>query len=91
LGGASVLRRDDIGSIEPSKAADLIAINLNRLGYAGALHDPVAAVIFCTSTNVDWSMINGKVVVQDSRLATVDIEPVVERHNRIARKMVNGD
>jgi cytosine/adenosine deaminase-related metal-dependent hydrolase len=91
LGGASALRRDDIGSIEPGKAADLIAINLNRLGYAGALHDPVAAVIFCTPTNVDWSMIDGKVVVQDRHIATLEIEPVIERHNRIAHKMIDGD
>lgn len=90
LGGAGVLRRDDIGSIAPGKAADLIAINLNRLEYAGALHDPVAAVIFCTPTTVDWSMINGKVVVQDGRLTTVEIEPLIERHNRIARTMVDG-
>ncbi|MBN1313068.1 MAG: 8-oxoguanine deaminase [Anaerolineae bacterium] len=90
LGGASVLRRGDIGSIEPGKAADLIAINLNRLSYAGALHDPVAAAIFCTPANVDWSMINGRVVVQDGRLITVEIEPVIERHNQIAREMVDG-
>jgi cytosine/adenosine deaminase-related metal-dependent hydrolase len=91
LGGANVLRRDDIGSIEPGKAADLIAININRLGYAGALHDPVAAAIFCTPMNVDWSMINGKVVVQDGRLTTIEIEPIIERHNRIAQRMVDGD
>jgi 8-oxoguanine deaminase len=90
LGGAQVLGRDDIGSIEPGKAADLIAINLNRLGYAGALHDPAAAVIFCAQANVDWSMINGKVVVQDGRFTTMEIEPIIERHNQIARRMVNG-
>ncbi len=89
LGGASVLHRDDIGSIEPGKAADLVAINLNRLGYAGALHDPVAAAIFCTPTNVDWSMINGRVVVQDGHLTTIEIGPIIERHNRIARAMIN--
>jgi 8-oxoguanine deaminase len=90
-GGASVLRRDDIGSLEPGKAADLIAINLNRLGYAGALHDPVAAVIFCAPAGVDWSMINGRVVVEGGRLTTLEIEPVVETHNRLAHQMVNGD
>jgi 8-oxoguanine deaminase len=91
LGGASVLRRDDIGSLESGKSADVIAINLNRLEYAGALHDPVAAVIFCASVNVDWSMINGKVVVQDGRLTTVDLGPVIERHNQIAADMLNGE
>lgn len=91
LGGASVLRRDDIGSLESGKSADLIAINLNRLEYAGALHDPVAAVLFCASVKVDWSMINGKVVVDDGRLTTVELGPVIERHNEIAAEMLNGE
>jgi cytosine/adenosine deaminase-related metal-dependent hydrolase len=91
LGGARVLRRDDIGSLEPGKAADWIAINVNRLGYAGALHDPVAATIFCAPVGVDWSMINGRVVVDQGRLTTLEIEPIVERHNRLAHQMVNGD
>jgi len=91
LGGASVLRRPDIGSLEAGKAADLIAIKLDRLGYAGALHDPVAATIFCAPTGVDWSMINGRVVVEEGRLTTLEIEPIIEKHNRIARQMVNGD
>jgi cytosine/adenosine deaminase-related metal-dependent hydrolase len=48
LGGASVLGRTDIGSLEKGKCADFIAINLGKLGYAGALHDPVAALVFCS-------------------------------------------
>ncbi len=91
LGGASVLRRDDIGSLEPGKCADLIAIRLDRVEYAGALHDPVAAAMFCAPVGVDWSMINGRVVVKDSHLETVDLGPVIEHHNRIAQAMVNGE
>jgi cytosine/adenosine deaminase-related metal-dependent hydrolase len=87
LGGARVLGRDDIGSLEPGKAADFIGINLNRLNYAGT-HDPVAAVLFCDTPRVDLSVINGRVVVEDGNLLTVDLPPVVERHNRIAREMV---
>ena len=45
IGGAKVLGRDDLGSLEVGKRADLFALNLNRLDYAGAaVHDPVAAV-----------------------------------------------
>ncbi len=91
LGGAKVLRRHDIGSLEPGKAADLIAIKLNRLEYAGALHDPVAAVIFCAPVGVDWVMINGKVIVQEGHLTTIELEPIIQRHNHIARQMVNGE
>jgi 8-oxoguanine deaminase len=55
-GGAAVLGRQDIGSLEPGKCADLFAINLNRLDYAGALHDPVAAALFCAPQTVDHSL-----------------------------------
>src|SRR5512136_373490 len=47
-GGASVLGRDDIGQLAPGKAADFIGFRLDRLDFAGALHDPLAALIFCT-------------------------------------------
>jgi cytosine/adenosine deaminase-related metal-dependent hydrolase len=90
LGGASVLGRDDIGSLAPGKAADFIAYDLNTLPIAGALHDPVAAVVFCASPAVDTSVINGKVVVKEGRLTTVDMGPLVEKHNRISQEMVNA-
>jgi cytosine/adenosine deaminase-related metal-dependent hydrolase len=90
LGGASVLGRDDIGSLAPGKAADFIAYDLNTLPIAGALHDPVAAVVFCASPAVDTSVINGKVVVKEGRLATVDMGPLIEKHNRISQEMVNA-
>jgi cytosine/adenosine deaminase-related metal-dependent hydrolase len=88
LGGARVLGRDDIGSLEPGKAADCIGIDVNRLEQAGALHDPVAALVFCSPPRVDWSMIDGKIVVEHGELKTVDLAPVIEKHNRIAREMV---
>lgn len=91
LGGASVLRRDDIGALEAGKAADLIAISLSRVEYAGALHDPVAAVIFCAPVRMDWVMINGRVVVEDGQLTTLDLPPIIERHNRLAQAMLRGE
>jgi cytosine/adenosine deaminase-related metal-dependent hydrolase len=89
-GGAQVLGRDDIGQLAPGKAADLIGFHLNRLDYAGALHDPMAALVFCSPQQVDLSVINGRVVVEDGQLLTVDLEPAIERHNRIARALVLG-
>ncbi|HID86649.1 MAG TPA: 8-oxoguanine deaminase, partial [Anaerolineae bacterium] len=88
LGGAWALGRDDIGSLAPGKAADFIAFDLNRLDYAGALHDPLAALVFCTPQRVALSVINGKVVVEDGELRAVDLGPVIERHNRISRQML---
>jgi cytosine/adenosine deaminase-related metal-dependent hydrolase len=89
-GGAAVLNRDDIGCLAPGKAADLIGLRLDRLDYAGALHDPLAALVFCAPQRVDLSVINGKVVVEDGRLLTVDLGPVIERHNRISRALVEA-
>ncbi len=89
-GGAAVLGRDDIGQLAEGFAADLIGFRLDRLDYAGALHDPLAALVFCTPQRVDLSIINGRVVVEEGRLLTVDLVPVIERHNRIARELVTG-
>jgi cytosine/adenosine deaminase-related metal-dependent hydrolase len=90
-GGAMVLGRSDIGQLAPGKAADVIGLRLDRLDYAGALHDPLAALVFCQPQRVDVSIINGEVVVDDGHLLTVDLESVVERHNRISRQLVVGE
>jgi len=88
LGGAAVLGRDDIGSLEAGQAADFIAIDLNRLEYAGAWHDPLAALVFCAPVNVALSVINGRIVVDGSRLVGFNLGEIVARHNRISRQMV---
>jgi cytosine/adenosine deaminase-related metal-dependent hydrolase len=89
-GGAQVLGRDDIGALAPGMAADVIGYDLNQLPLAGALHDPLAALVFCTPPQVDLSLINGRVIVQDGELTTMEMGPVIERHNRLARQLVDG-
>jgi cytosine/adenosine deaminase-related metal-dependent hydrolase len=89
-GGAEVLRRPDLGSLEEGKAADFIALDLSRLEYAGALHDPVAAVIFAAPVNVDFNYVGGMPVVADGRLVTTELEPLIERHNMLAAGLLNG-
>ncbi len=91
LGGARVLGRDDIGALKPGMAADFVAYDVRGLEFAGALHDPVAALLFCTSTNVAYNVTNGRVIVREGRLTTLEIEPLIERHNALARALVNGD
>jgi len=88
LGGAEVLGRDDIGAIKPGMAADFIGIYLNQLGYAGGLHDPVAALVLCEPSNVDFSVINGRVVVEDGRIPGLDIEDLKRRQNELAAELV---
>ena len=87
-GGAAVLGRDDIGQLAPGKAADFIAINAETLDYAGCQHDLLAAIVFCAPQKVDLSVINGKVVVQDGHLTTLDLGQIVERHNKISQRMM---
>jgi cytosine/adenosine deaminase-related metal-dependent hydrolase len=91
LGGAAVLGRDDIGYLAPGMSADFIAVDLKQLAYAGALHDPVAALIFCQPVQVNLSVINGRVVVQDGVLQTIEVEPLIQRHNAISLALVRGD
>jgi 8-oxoguanine deaminase len=88
-GGASVLGRSDIGSLKAGKCADFIAINLNRLDYAGALHDPLAAAVFCQPVRVDHTVVGGRFVVRDGRLVTMDERQLVERHNHAARRLLS--
>jgi cytosine/adenosine deaminase-related metal-dependent hydrolase len=90
-GGASVLNRNDIGQLAPGFAADLIAFDLNKLDFAGGWHDPVAALLFCASTNVDYSMINGRFVVRQGELTTVVLPDLIRTHNRLARQLVNRE
>jgi 8-oxoguanine deaminase len=87
-GSASVLGRDDLGSLQPGKCADFFAINLNRLDYAGALHDPVAAVVFCAPVHADYTVVGGKFIVKEGHLVTLDLPRLVERHNRAARRLL---
>jgi 8-oxoguanine deaminase len=89
-GGAAVLGRKDIGSLEPGKCADFFAIDLNRLDYAGALHDPVSAVVFCQPVRVDYTVVGGKFIVKEGQLVTVDERKLVEKHNQAAKRLVEG-
>lgn len=87
-GGAAVLGRDDIGALAPAMAADFIGVRLDRLAFAGAQADPLAALVFCAPPTVDLSVINGRVVVQDGCLLGIDLPAIVSRHNEIARRLL---
>jgi cytosine/adenosine deaminase-related metal-dependent hydrolase len=88
LGGARVLRRDDIGMLAPGKAADLVAFRVDGLTHAGSQSDPVASLLTCAPTQVWLSIINGQVVVQDGQFLPFEIGPIIERHNRLSLEMI---
>ncbi|MDR3572677.1 MAG: 8-oxoguanine deaminase [Anaerolineaceae bacterium] len=89
-GGADVLGRSDIGSLAVGKCADFFAIDLNRLDYAGALHDSLAAVVFCAPQRVDLNVVHGRLIVENGQLLSVDVPHLVEKHNQAARRLLNG-
>lgn len=88
VGGAKVLGRDDIGVLAPGRAADFIAIDLNRVEFAGALHDPVAAAVLCAPPAIDHSWVGGRPLVQYGQVVGVDMENLIERHNMLAHDLV---
>ena len=91
-GGATVLGRDDIGYLAPGMAADFIGYRLDTLALAGgAIHDPLASLIFCQPPAVDLSVINGRVRVQDGQLHDIDLPTLIQRHNAIAQALVRGE
>jgi cytosine/adenosine deaminase-related metal-dependent hydrolase len=90
LGGARLLGRDDIGSLQPGKAADLVAFRIDGLEHAGAHGDPVAALLTCAPGRAWWSVINGRLVVDQGQVANLDLGPLIERHNAISRRMLEA-
>ncbi len=87
-GSAAVLGRADLGSLEPGKCADFFAVDLNRIQYAGALHDPVAAVLMAAPVQVDHTYVHGRPVVSHGELVTADLPMLIERHNAAAGRIV---
>jgi 8-oxoguanine deaminase len=84
-GGGQVLGRTDIGHLAVGMCADLALFDLRTLGMAGgAVHDPVASLLLCASPQAAYTVVNGRVVVRKGRITTIDMQPVVERHNRMA-------
>lgn len=88
-GGAAVLGRNDIGSLEVGKCADFFAVNLNRLEFTG-MHDPVSAVVFGQPVTVDYTVVGGKFIVKEGQLTTIDLGKLIEKHNQAAKRLLQG-
>ena len=87
-GGAQVLGRSDIGHLAVGMCADMALFDLNTLGFAGgAVHDPVGSLLLCASPQAAYTVVNGRVVVCQGRLATLELEPLLERHNALALQL----
>ena len=89
-GGAKVLNRNDIGSLAPGMAADLAAFDTRGINFAGAGHDRVAGLVFCAPGPAAYTIVNGRVVVREGHLTTVDSRSLAARHNEMARRLIAG-
>ncbi len=89
VNGAKTLGQDDLGSLEPGKGADLFMINVEKLEYSGALHDPKNIIphVGITGT-VDLTMINGNVVYQNGELTNIDECKLAEEGERVCSKVL---
>lgn len=91
-GGARVLgRAHDIGQISVGYCADLALFDLSALGFAGgAVHDPVGSLLLCASAAAAFTVVDGRIVVRQGRLVSVELEPLVARHNALAVSLASA-
>lgn len=87
LGGARVLNGGDIGALAPGMSADLVCVPLDDVGMGGA-HDPLGPLFFCQVPRVKHTVVAGRIIVRDGQLTTIDLPVRLERHNRLARRLV---
>ena len=89
-GGAAVLNRDDIGAIAPGMAADFVGFSIDTPAFAGAQHDPIAALMLCAPRGVDFSVIDGKLRISEGQLTDVDLPVLLAQHNALSRHLLAG-
>ncbi len=88
-GSARVLGRNDLGSIEVGKAADLFMIRTNRLEFVGTQYDPKSVLATVgVKGPVDYTVINGKIVVKDKELVNIDEEAISAKANEVVDKLI---
>ena len=90
-GGAEVLGRNDIGQLSVGYCADMALFDLRSLSFAGgAVHDAIGSLMLCSSAPASYTIVNGRVVVSEGQLATLDLGRVIERHNQFAMQLAKG-
>ena len=87
-GSAKMLGRDDIGSLEVGKQADIACFKLDDMRFSGS-HDPLAALLLCGAHQADAVMVQGQWRVRDGSIMDLDIEALISRHQQSAKRLVN--
>ena len=88
-GSARILGRDDLGQIAVGMAADFFLVSLERIELVGAQFDPKS--MLCTvglKGSVDYTVVNGRVVVRDKRLVGLDEDKIVEKANSVVTEYI---
>jgi 8-oxoguanine deaminase len=89
-GGASCLGREDVGSLQPGKRADVALFGVDDLAHAGAAADPVAGLVFCSAPRVRHLLVEGRDVVRDGYLVNADEEGIVAEAHRLSHRIAAG-
>lgn len=88
LGGAKVLGRTDIGSLEPGKRGDVAIYDLNQLVHAGSLSDPVASLVFTSRlSTVDYLIIEGHTKIRHGSISE-SYQSTIDRHNQLSHELI---
>jgi cytosine/adenosine deaminase-related metal-dependent hydrolase len=87
LGGAGVLGRGDCGALEVGKRADIAIWDVSGIEAAGSW-DPVASLLLCGPSKVRDLFVEGRAVVRDGQMVTIDLAKVIARQNQLARRLI---
>ena len=87
-GGAAVLGRNDIGMLAPGMAADIACFDRRSVDFAGSDWDMLASLLFCGPTKASYTIINGRIVVAEGQLASMDMNRLLTNHRRMAHDLM---
>jgi len=87
-GGSSVLRMNRVGKMKEGMAADFIGFRMDRIEFAGALSDPIGAIVMCDAKSVDFSVVNGEFRIREGRILDDEIDYLIRRHNEISARLI---
>lgn len=87
--GAKLLNFEKVGQLQEGWAADMAIFNINKMEYAGSLSDPLAALIFSGYNHgTDYTIVNGRIAVENGRLTGVDEQKLTDKANMISERMI---
>lgn len=87
--GAKLLNFEKVGQLQEGWAADMAIFNINKMEYAGSLSDPLAALIFSGYNHgTDYTIVNGRVAVENGRLTGIDEQKLTDKANMISERMI---